>query len=92
LIVIPIWIALSFPGSKKDKHLPIFWAIQTIPEMLLAGVVFRQQLYGLQEMLNDFWVVAGGAGYLRTTMRGLAGRQADRINLASAPVGDRPHP
>jgi hypothetical protein len=48
LIVIPIWIALSFPGSKKDKHLPIFWAIQTIPEMLLAGVVFRQQLLRIQ--------------------------------------------
>jgi hypothetical protein len=37
-----IWSGLPVPRSKKDKHLPPFWALWPFCDRLRQGVAFRQ--------------------------------------------------
>jgi hypothetical protein len=72
--VTAIWNAAATAGSKKDKHLPTFWALWQFQERLSAGVAFRQQFWRISVSLERLSEAKTGA--------------PDRCNARTKP-GDR---
>jgi hypothetical protein len=82
--LIAICRAQPIAGSKKDEHLPPFWALSRFRQMLSTGVAIRQQLWLLSRAVKRHFSCEAGSRPTKASQVGRAGAPSNQFSAAEA--------